>query len=145
MSLRIKHELWIEQGADEQLFKSKTWLSDLQAQPYSVSQQWCHPGRWPLGQIFDFFKRNSKSQFCLMFVNFKIMATSSNIFNSMQTKKSISLSHIWPMNYFFKVLKKKKNYWNSYFIGIELSWVSEKKCYVDLFVIQWPDSPTFFV
>ena len=61
-----------------------------------------------LGQIFDFFKRNSKSQFCLMFVNFKIMATSSNIFNSMQTKKSISLSHIWPMNYFFKVLKKKK-------------------------------------
>ena len=98
-----------------------------------------------LGQIFDFFKRNSKSQFCLMFVNFKIMATSSNIFNSMQTKKSISLSHIWPMNYFFKVLKKKKNYWNSYFIGIELSWVSEKKCYVDLLVIQWPDSPTFFV
>lgn len=74
--------------------------------------------------------------------NFMIMKTNSNIFNSMQAKKNIPMSQIWRMDYCFKVLKKE-------LFGIELYFCNRtiqnvrKIWYVDLFIIQWPDSPTF--
>ena len=144
MSLRIKHELWIEQGTDEKLCKSEDWLSDLKVQPLlniPAYVRCCHVGRWALGLIFQFFKRNQKSQFCVTSLNFKMMATNSNIFNSMQAKWGISMSQVWLMKHFFNVLKK--SYWNRVIL-LESNYPRcQKIWHVDLFVIQWPDSPSF--
>lgn len=81
----------------EKLWKSKGWLSELQAQLLlTISSCWMLPHR-NVGSVrpaLPLFKRNQKSLFYATSPTFKIMGTKSSSFDFLQAKKNIAMDQM---------------------------------------------------